>query len=65
MSVTHSPKGEGINKMTCYLYTRGLLFGTNIIIASILFYLNLCNPPTPEVPNLDFLTKYNLLHDTT
>ena len=33
--VTPSPKATAIKKITCYLYPCGFLFGSNIIIASI------------------------------
>ena len=51
--------------MTCYLYPCGLLFGTNIIIARIVFYLTLCNPPTPVVATLDLPTTYTVFHNKT
>ena len=57
------PKSKEINEITCYLYPCGLLFGTNIKIASIIFYLDLCYPPNPEVPNINFVTTYNVVHD--
>ena len=65
MIVTPSPKESSINEMACYLYPCGFLFGTNIIISRNIFYLVLCNPPTPVVPNIDSTTTYNVLPDTS
>ena len=41
-----------------------VIFGDNIIIAIILFYLTLYIPTTPLVPTFNFPTTYNVLHDT-
>ena len=51
--------------MTWYLYLCGFLFGTNIIIDSIIFSCNLCNHPTLEITIIDSPLIYNVLHDTT
>ena len=65
MMVTPSSKTNEINEMTCYLYPCGLLFGTNIIISSIISFLTLFNPIAPVVPNLDYPTTYTVLQNTT
>ena len=39
MIVTTFPNANAVKEMNSYLYPGGLLFGTNIIIAKILFFL--------------------------
>ena len=51
--------------MTFYLYPGEFLFETNEIIARIVFFLDLCNPPTLEVQTLGYPSTYNAVHNAT
>ena len=42
--VTISPNENEINEMECYLYPCGFLFGTNIIIYSIIVLFEFMQP---------------------
>ena len=64
MIITPSPKENEINEIPCYLYPYGFLFGTNIIIARIIFYLNLWDTTTTVVTDIGFPTTYNVIPNT-
>ena len=51
--------------MTCSLCPCAFLFVNNIIVAKIISDFTLYNPPTPVVPDLNFPTTYNALHNAT
>ena len=40
ITVMPYPKANNLEEMTCYFYTGGVLFMTNIIIAKIIVFLD-------------------------
>ena len=65
MIVTPSTKEKEIKEMKFPFYPCGFLFVTNKITSRILVLFEFMQPPIPEIPNIDFPTTYNSLHNAT